>query len=124
MAKKMTMETFLKQKGLIENKKENYYSKLFDAEFEVTCSNPAGIVNIMGGNDDENRKYLKLIYDCCPFFKDEALRAEFDVKDPYDLVVKVFGNKYGEIYKLGNFILEKYGFLEDTKKEINAIKEQ
>ena len=108
---KMSMEILLKNKKILEEKPKNYYSEFFNAEFDVECKNPASITNIFASDEDENRKYIKLVYECCPFFKEEDLRKVYDIKEPYELVNKVFGDNYAELFKLGNFILEKYGFL-------------
>lgn len=123
MAQKMTTEIFLKNKGILKNKPKNYYSKMFNAEFEVNCPNPSVIPQIFANEeDDELYKYQKLIYNCCPYFKDEELHKVVDSKDPYDIVNEVFNENIGEIYRLGNFILTKYGFIDDLEETTKKIK--
>ncbi len=123
--KKLTVKDILAQKKLIdENVNKNFYSKLFDAEIEVKSNCADGITSILAEvNESEFRRYLKLIYLCCPIFKDEELRANYsDIKEPYDIINKVFGTNVSEIMSLGNFILTKYGFLDE--ETLDKIKKQ
>lgn len=114
--KKLTVKDILEKKKLIEEKaNKNFYSKLFDAEIEVKDAKADAITEILSDSSEgEYRRYLKLIYLCCPLFKDEELRGQFtDIKEPYDIINKVFGNNINEVMQLGNFILSKYGFLDE-----------
>lgn len=120
--KKLTVEDILAQKKLIDKKaNQNFYSKVFNAEIEVKDAKADSITEILSDSSEgEFRRYLKLIYLCCPIFKSEELRNSFDgIKEPYDIIERVFGNNLNEIMQLGNFILTKYGFLdEDLLKDI------
>jgi len=115
MTKKLTIENILAKKKIIEKKaKENYYSKFFDAEIEVKEVNKDSILEIIGDSGEgEYRRYQKLIYLCCPIFKDDELRKNYEVKEPYDIIDKVFGDNISEVMNLGNFILSKYGFIDE-----------
>lgn len=120
--KKLTVEDILAQKKLIDKKaNQNFYSKVFNAEIEVKDAKADSITEILSDSSEgEFRRYLKLIYLCCPIFKSEELRNSFDgIKEPYDIIERVFGNNLNEIMQLGNFILTKYGFLdEDLLKDV------
>ena len=121
MAKKLTIDGILKHKKITDSQKgKNFYSKTFDAEIEIDCKNPEEIIEIFADkNESEYRKYLKLIYACCPIFKAEELRKSYEVKEPYDVITKVFGDNINEVMELGNFLLGKFGFLdEETVKKL------
>ena len=123
--KKLTVEDILAQKKLIDKKaNQNFYSKVFNAEIEVKNTKADSITEILWNNSDsEFRRYLKLIYLCCPIFKSEELRNSFDnIKEPYDIIERVFGNNLNEIIQLGNFIMTKYGFLDEDL--LKSIKKQ
>lgn len=114
--KKLTVEDILAQKKLIDKKaNQNFYSKVFNAEIEVKDAKADSITEILSDSSEgEFRRYLKLIYLCCPIFKSEELRNSFDnIKEPYDIIECVFGTNINEIMQLGNFILAKYGFLDE-----------
>ena len=118
--KKLTVDDILAKKKIIDKKaNENFYSKIFDAEIEVNNAKADSITDILSDSTDgEFRRYLKLIYLCCPIFKSEELRKNFDdLKEPYDIIERVFGNNLNEIMQLGNFILKKYGFLDEDLVE-------
>ena len=116
MTKQITIEDILKCKKLKTDIGNFYHSKVYDKDIEVSDINKQAIIDIVSDKEDsEYHRYLKLIYTCCPIFKSEELRTEFShrIKEPYDLIDIVFGNNISEVIDLGNFILKKYGLLDD-----------
>lgn len=123
MVKKLTIENILEKKKLIEKTSKNYFSKFFDAEIEVKEVNKNSILEILSDKEyGEYDRYLKLVYLCCPIFKAEELRKNFDIKTPYEIIDKVFNNNISEVMNLGNFILQKYGLLDEDL--IEKVKKQ
>ena len=121
MAKKLTIDGILKHKKITDSQKDkNFYSKTFDEEIEIDCKNPEEIIGIFADkNESDYRKYLKVIYACCPIFKAPELREEYEVNEPYDIISKVFGDNISEVIDLGLFLTSKFGFLdEDTVKKL------
>ncbi len=117
----LTAKEFLEKKKLIEKLPKNYYSEYFGGEIEIDSNVPKSEIMVIVADDDDDqyRKYLKLIYTCCPIFKSADFRDELDdIKEPYDVIDKVFAGAITEVFGLGNFIMQKYGFLsvEDTSK--------
>ena len=121
--KKITVKDILERKEIVEKLPKNFKSETFNAEFEVRDDvSKDSIIEIMKEEEGQYRQYLKLVYLCCPFFKSEELRKNFEVKEPYDLVDKVFSGATKEVIDFGNFILQKYGFL--SKEALDKIKKQ
>jgi len=123
MVKKLTIENILEKKKLIEKTTKNYFSKFFDAEIEIKEVNKNSILEILADKDaGEYDRYLQLVYLCCPIFKAEELRKNFEIKTPYEIIDKVFNNNISEVMNLGNFILQKYGLLDEDL--IEKVKKQ
>lgn len=123
MVKKLTIENILEKKKLIEKTTKNYFSKYFDAEIEIKEVNKNSILEILADKDaGEYDRYLQLVYLCCPIFKAEELRKNFEIKTPYEIIDKVFNNNISEVMNLGNFILQKYGLLDEDL--IEKVKKQ
>lgn len=124
MTKKLTIDGILKHKKITDSQKDkDYYSKIFDAEIEIECKNPEEIIEIFQENESEFRKYLKLIYACCPIFRENELHSAYEgIKEPYEIITKVFGDNYNEVMELGNFLLTKFGFLDEAT--VKKLKKQ
>ena len=121
MAKKLTVDRILKAKKILDGKSgKSFYSKVLDSDIDIECNNPEEIISIFQEDEGEFRKYLKLIYECCPIFKESELREAYsNIKEPYDIIRRVFGDNLNEIIELGNFLLQKFGFLDaDTVKNL------
>ena len=117
----LTAKDFLEKKKLIDKLPKNYYSEYFGGEIEIDSNVPKNEIMVIVSDDDDDlyRKYLKLIYTCCPIFKSAVFRDEIgDIKEPYEIIDKVLTGAITEVFGLGNFIMRKYGFLpvEDTSK--------
>lgn len=119
--KVLTIEDILKQKELLEdNSYEYYHSKVFGMDIKVDdCDEQEILETIQERDESEIRRYLKIIYACCPIFKAPELRTEFEnrIKEPYDIIKIVLKNNLSEIMSLGQFILKKYGLLDDEMIE-------
>ena len=126
MTKKLlTIKDVLEKKNLIKKLPINYYSSFFDAEIEVKSDvSKDELIEILNEKDDGNyRKFLKLIYLCCPLFKSKEIKEAFtDIKEPYDIIDKVFCDNVGEVANLGAFIVQKFGFIGED--DLTAIKKQ
>ena len=110
----LTAKDFLEKKKLIDKLPKNYYSEYFGGEIEIDSNVPKSEIMVIVSDDDDDqyRKYLKLIYMCCPIFKSAVFRDELgDIKEPYEVIDKVFTGAITELFAIGNFIMRKYGFL-------------
>ena len=121
----LTIDEILKRKDLIDNNEYKYYhSKVFNMDIEVDECDAQVVLDILGEDETEYRRYKKLIYECCPVFKATELHQAYAdrIKEPYDIINAVFNNNISEIIEFGNFILKKYGFL--NQEQIENIKKQ
>ena len=111
----LTAKDFLQKKKIIEENTNNLFtSKIFDGDIMVSEEiPPSEIMEIMSDDSlTEYEQYVRLVYTCCPIFKDEDFRQDLEMKEPYDVVKNVFKRTGAEVYELGNFILTLYGFLD------------
>lgn len=122
----LTIDEILKRKNLIENNTYEYYhSEIYDMDIKVDDMDEQEILEIVSEtSESEIRRYYKIIYASCPIFKAPELRTEFSdrIKEPYDVIKIVFNNNLTEIISLAQFILKKYGLLNDEMVE--KIKKQ
>jgi len=123
--KKLTIEKILARKNLIDKdlNKNTYYSALLDSDIDVEENRQEQILDIISEQEESQyKRYIRLIYACCPIFKLANENKVYEVKEPYDIVPLVLENNMSEIIALGNFIMKKYGFLDDDMVE--KIKKQ
>lgn len=127
MTKKiLTAKDILANKKLIEKKEnKNYFSKILNGYIEIADKvNKNSLIEIINETDEgQYERCLKLIYLCCPIFKDETLKDGLEgIKTPYDVIEIVLDNNTKEIIDLSNFILKRFGFLDD--EAVEKIKKQ
>lgn len=80
---------------------------------------------MMDGVDGENLMdslafQVDLIYQCCPMLRNRALQEAYDCKEPTDIVCRVFDDRFGDISKAAEAILDFYGLGEDQNKVKNS----
>lgn len=122
---KLTIEKILERKKIIDTdfNIKAYYSALLDAEIDVEDNKQEQILDIISEQEESQyKRYIRLIYECCPIFKLANENKIYEVKEPYDIVSLVLENNMNEIIALGNFIMKKYGFLDEDL--IDRIKKQ
>ena len=117
---KITVETVLKKKKLLEVQKQ-YHSDFFDADIEIVSIDPDIIIDILNEKTDQTTQYCKLIYQSCPFFAQKDLQDALEVKDPFDTVKAVYGDNICEIFELGNVIMARYGFTTDKVEKVKKL---
>lgn len=118
---KITIDDILQKKKLVKDYSV-FKSKYFGKDFELETIKPAQLVEIMNSDEDEITRYCKLIYNSCPFFRQKELIEALEAEIPYTTVSKAFGNNYAGLFEFGNFIMEKYGFLDE--ETVNKVKKQ
>ena len=123
MTNKLTIEDILKNKKIVEKKKnEPYFCKMFEKEIDIEELPVSKIAEILNNaqNEEAMRADYELIYESCPIFRSKELQEDYEIKDPIMIVEKVFNKNLIEINNLAKFILSRYGYGE----EINNIKKQ
>lgn len=128
MSKKniLSAKDLLAKKKFIDEKKETvYFSETFDGNIQINEDVPLDeIAEIFNDNSlSEYDRYIRIIYECCPLFKEQDFRDAYpDIKEPYDIVKNIFKCTGSEVYELGNKILVVYGFIK--AELIEKIKKQ
>ena len=118
---KITIDDILQKKKLVKDYSV-FKSKYFGKEFELETIKPAQLVEIMNSDEDEITRYCKLIYNSCSFFRKKELIEALEVEIPYLTVAETFGDNYAGLFEFGNFIMEKYGFIDE--ETVNKVKKQ
>lgn len=65
-----------------------------------------------GNADDLVEAYSHLIYNTCAILHDKELHELLEVKDPYDVVLKVFTAQ--TIFEIGNQLAEKFNISQES----------
>ena len=118
---KITIDDILQKKKLVKDYSV-FKSKFFGKDFELETIKPAQLVEIMNSDEDEITRYCKLIYNSCSFFRQKELIEALEVEIPYLTVAETFGDNYAGLFEFGNFIMEKYGFIDE--ETVNKVKKQ
>ena len=118
---KITIDDILQKKKLVKDYSV-FKSKFFGKDFELETIKPAQLVEIMNSDEDEITRYCKLIYNSCSFFRKKELIEALEVEIPYLTVAETFGDNYAGLFEFGNFIMEKYGFIDE--ETVNKVKKQ
>ena len=125
MSKKVTIEDILKKKKIIEETSvKPFYSEFFGGEIEIEDIPVSTIARIIQNSDetDELRADYELVYTCCPIFRSKELLEEYDVKDPIDIVGKLYKCNITELSELTKHILNRYGIF--IHNGVETVKKQ
>lgn len=116
-------KTLLQRKNLLEKRKQKEFEveirELGNIKFRTPITEDLIDAREYGGGNYEN-EYL--IYACSiePNFKSQELQSGFEVKDPVDIIEKIF--LPGEIAELATILVKSAGYADDVAKVVDDTK--